>query len=85
MKTTVKVPNKLYRKAKAIAALSGCTLKDLIEEGLRLVVEAPGKARQKRDLAELMKGARGIVDSGVTDLASNPRHLAGFGRDARHR
>ena len=85
MKTTVEVPDELYRKAKAIAALNGRKLRDLIEEGLRLVVEAPSKARQKRDLAELMKGARGIIDSGVTDLASNPRHLAGFGRDARHR
>ena len=33
-----------------------------------------------------MKGARGIVDSGVADRASNPKHLASFGRDdRRHR
>ena len=32
-----------------------------------------------------MKGAR-IVDSGVADRASNPEHLASFGRDdRRHR
>jgi hypothetical protein len=85
MKTTVEVPDELYRKAKAVAALSGRKLKDLIEEGLRLVVESPSKAQRQRDLAELMKGARGIIDSGVPDLASNPRHLAGLGRDARHR
>jgi hypothetical protein len=30
-----------------------------------------------------MKGARGVVDSGIPDLASDTRHLAGFGRDAR--
>jgi hypothetical protein len=40
--------------------------------------------RQLR-LAELMKAARGVIDSGVPDLASNPRHLAGFGSDGRHR
>jgi predicted transcriptional regulator len=85
MKTTVEVPDELYRKVKAVAALSGRKLKDLIEEGLRLVVESPSKAQRQRDLAELMKGARGIIDSGVPDLASNPRHLAGLGRDARHR
>ncbi len=85
MKTTVEVPDDLYRKAKAMAALHGRKLKDLVEEGLRLVLEAPRKTRRQRDLAELMKRARGVVDSGVPDLASNPRHLAGFGRDARHR
>ncbi len=42
-------------------------------------------AHHKRDLAELMNGAHGIIDSGVTDLATNPRHLTGFGRDPRHR
>lgn len=85
MKTTVEVPDDLYRKAKAMAALRGRKLKDLVEEGLRLVVEAPRKTRRQPGLAELMKRARGMVDSGVSDLASNPRHFAGFGRDARHR
>jgi hypothetical protein len=82
MKTTVEVPDDLYRRAKAEAALSGRKLKDLIEEGLRLVLAAPRKARQP-SLAGLMRRARGAIDSGVSDLASNPRHLAGFGRDAR--
>jgi hypothetical protein len=41
MKTTVEVPEDLYRRAKAEAALHGRKLKDLIEEGLRLVLEAP--------------------------------------------
>ena len=38
MKTTVEVPDDLYRRAKAEAALRGRKLKDLIEEGLRLVL-----------------------------------------------
>jgi hypothetical protein len=48
----------------------------LVEEGLPLVLEIPCQARQP-SLAELMKGARGTVDSGITDLASNPEHLNG--------
>jgi len=85
MKTTVEVPDDLYRRAKAEAALRGRKLKDLIEEGLRLVVESPRKPRRP-SLAGLMKAARGTIDSGVSDLASNPKHLAGFGRnDRRHR
>jgi hypothetical protein len=82
MRTTIEVSDELYRKAKAIAALRGCKLKDLVEEGLRLVVEGPRRTRRQRSLAELMKRARGMIDSGVPDLASNPRHLAGFGRNA---
>jgi hypothetical protein len=30
-----------------------------------------------------MKGARGSIDSGVSDLASNPKHLSDFGRAVR--
>jgi hypothetical protein len=85
MKTTVEVPDDLYRRAKAEAALRGRKLKDLIEEGLRLLLEAPRKTRGQPSLSGLMKCARGSVDSGVPDLASNPEHLKGFGRDPRHR
>ena len=86
MKTTVEVPDELYRRAKAEAGLSGRKLKDLVEEGLRRVLDASAGTRPKPTLAALMKGARGAVDSGVPDLGSNPRHLRGFGRNAgRHR
>ena len=86
MKTTVEVPDDLYRRAKAEAALRGRKLKDLIEEGLRLVLEVRGKRRKSPSLAGLTKRARGMINSGVSDLASNPKHLAGFGRDdRRHR
>ena len=83
MKTTVEVSDDLYRRAKAEAALRGRKLKDLVEEGLRLVLEAPRKSHRRQSLAALMKGARGAVDSGVPDLASNPKYLTDFGRDAR--
>jgi hypothetical protein len=67
--------------------LSGYALKlrNLIADGMRLIVDDPRKVRRRPSLAALMKPARGIVDSGVPDLASNPDHLAGFGRDGgRH-
>jgi hypothetical protein len=32
-----------------------------------------------------LEPARGVIDSGISDLASNPEHLAGFGRNVRHR
>ena len=79
MKTTVEVPDELYRRAKAEAALRGLKMRDLVEEGLRLVVETRPKTRRP-SLARLTKHAHGVVDSGIPDLASNPKHLAGFGR-----
>jgi hypothetical protein len=82
MKTTVEVPDDLYRRAKAEAALRGRKLRDLVEEGLRLVLKSPRK-QHRPSLAGLTKRARGIVDSGVRDLGSNGKHLAGFGRDDR--
>ena len=85
VKTTVEMPDDLYRRAKSFAALRGRRLKDLVEEGLRLVIDGPGKPRRQQSLSELMKGARGIVDSGVPDLASNPKHLKDFGRDGSDR
>ena len=87
MKTTVEVPDELYRRAKAEAALQGRKLKDLIEEGLRLVLQGPRKSGNQPSLARLMSRARGSIDSGVPDLGSNPKHLEDFGRDndRRHR
>ena len=81
MKTTVEIPHELYRRAKAEAALRGRKLKDLIEEGLRLVLASP-RRRKRFSLAQLTKHARGIIDSGICDLGSNPKHLSGLGRDS---
>jgi hypothetical protein len=84
MKTTVELPDALFRKAKAEAALRGRRLGDLVEEGLRNLLEAPS-GETRPDLAVLMKPALGVIESGVPDLGSNPKHLGDFGRDASHR
>ena len=89
MKTTVELPDELARRIKAEAALRGRKLKDLVAEGLRLVLESPKLAasrsnkRQPPTAYELMKDGRGIVDSGIGDLATNPKHMRGFGRASR--
>ena len=83
MKTTIELPDELFRRAKAEAALRGRKLKDLVEEGLRLVLQLPRSEPTRPSLEKLMRPARGIVDSGVADLASNPKHLRGFGREPR--
>lgn len=81
MKTTIEVPEDLYQQAKHQAEMRGCKLTELIEEGLRLVIQEPPKKETAR-LSELMKNACGLVDSGMSDLASNPKHLSGFGQNA---
>ena len=83
MKTTVELSEELFRRAKAEAALRGRKFKDLVEEGLRLVLQTPRGERKRPGLEELMAPARGVVDSGLPDLGSNPKHLKGFGRGAR--
>lgn len=45
MKTTVEMPEELYRRAKAEAAMKGRRLKDLIQEGLHRVLDEPRPAR----------------------------------------
>jgi predicted component of type VI protein secretion system len=84
MKTTVELPDDLYRRAKAEAALRGRKLKDLVQEGLQLVLDEPRKTQQAR-LAKLMQRGNGIMESGVPDLGSNPKHLENLGRDERDR
>jgi hypothetical protein len=48
VKTTVEIPDRLFREAKKLAAERGLPMRELIEEGLRRVVEtsAPGSRRK---------------------------------------
>ncbi len=83
MKTTVEIPDNLFRQAKALAAMRGRKLKDLVEDGLRRVVESPDVESplpaHETTLHDLMQEFCGVVDSGVTDLATNPEHMKEFG------
>jgi hypothetical protein len=87
MRTTVDLPDDLFRRAKAVAALRGRKLKDLIEEGLRVVVadpsrgEKPAGGAKRVSVHDLMKDL--ILDydeEGPTDLSTNPKYFDDFGR-----
>jgi hypothetical protein len=72
--------------AKQRSSRCGATIKGLVEQGLRSALGKPGEEKRVPNLADLMKPARGAIDSGLPDLGSNSGRLAGFGRDAsRHR
>ena len=44
MKTTLEIDDELYREAKAVAALTGRKMKDLVSEGLRWAVRPGSRA-----------------------------------------
>ena len=83
------IPDKLFRKVKATAAVRGKRIKDLVVEGLLLALESPQRRTSGKGtlptVYDLMKESIGIADSGHTDLASNPRHLEGLGHDSMGR
>lgn len=70
MKTTIEIPDDLFRKAKATAALDGIKLKDLLADGLRLRLaakkEASSDAGKRRPL---------IDDSTVLPIVKGKRKL----------
>ena len=85
MKTTVDMPEALLRRAKAEAPLRGRKLKELIVEGLKLVLDEPHKttpAHRKPSVHDLLKPYYGVFDSGIKNLGSNSKHLEGFGDDS---
>ena len=88
MRTTVELSDELFRRAKAEAVLRGRKFKDLVEEGLRRVLESPDPEGPRYPEAkhpsawDLMQDGCGIVHSGVHDLASNPKHLEDLGHDS---
>jgi hypothetical protein len=79
MRTTVDLSDEIFRRAKAEAALSGRKLKDLIEEGLRRVLDQP-EPPAPASLHDLMRDCCGVAQATPPDYASNPDHLEGFGR-----
>lgn len=88
MRTTVDIPDELLRRAKSEAALRGRKLKELIEEGLRLVLAMPPAGgepsrsrRRKRPTAHDLLRDLIFEDADCPeDLASNPKHFDDFGR-----
>lgn len=46
MRTTVELPDELFRRAKARAALEGRSLKDLVADSLRLLLQTPSAQSQ---------------------------------------
>ena len=78
MKTLViRIPDELEAQLEALASrrveTKSAIARDVLSRGVR---------RRSDDLSvfDLMRDQIGIIETGVVDLASNPKHLEGFGR-----
>lgn len=93
MRTTLDIPDHLFRRLKSRAAIEGLSLKDLLARyvttGLQRA-ESPEGGQVSDGVAavahyvsawDVMQDGSGIARSGHRDLATNPAHLDGFGRD----
>lgn len=58
MRTTVDIPDALYRDAKVQAALRGIPLRDLVEEGLRYVLSMPAQESTPRRVSFPLHASR---------------------------
>ncbi|MDL5055064.1 hypothetical protein QQ056_16115 [Oscillatoria laete-virens NRMC-F 0139] len=51
MKATVEIPDELYRRAKIKAAMEGVKIKDMIAEGLSVVLESNNSAKKGKRIS----------------------------------
>ena len=68
MKTTIEIPEPLFRQAKAKAAMDGLTLRDLFVRGLQLAVQTsstPTKHRANFPLIHAAKSAPRLTDEQI--------------------
>lgn len=82
MKTmTFKVPDELAVRLEKRARRLGVSKSELVRESIERELERDnGAVEEEPSMYDLVKDDLGCVDSGVTDLATNPKHMEGFGR-----
>lgn len=75
---TVKLPEALAAKLEALVKKRGQKRSEVVREAIaRAVDEQSGGEPSLYDLVKDLKGAAG---KGPKDLASNPKHMRGYGR-----
>lgn len=82
MRTTIEIPDDLFREAKSQAALRGQTLKEFVEEGIRMVLRHPPAPRPTRVSFPLLPaGTRKAIS---VDEVRDFIHQAEAEEDLRH-
>ncbi|MEZ4460300.1 MAG: DUF2191 domain-containing protein [bacterium] len=62
MKTSVEISNPLFEEARKLAAESGVSMRSLIEQGLRKVLDEQRQSRQSFELRDERVDGNGLAD-----------------------
>lgn len=76
---TIKLPEELKARLEAAARLSGKSVSALVRRELQKGFSPRRKGAKKPSLLDLAGDLAGRGDSGVTDLATNPKYMEGYG------
>jgi hypothetical protein len=78
---TLELSDALARRLDAASAARHISPAQLAREALEqaLTTQSRGSNGEGKSLRELMNDAIGCVESGIGDLASNAKHMEGFG------
>jgi hypothetical protein len=86
---TVKLPDALKARLEAEAGRRGTTLSCVVREAAETYVTSAPVAGKKQSAYDLSKDLCGCLNTGIRDLASNPKYLEDLGLDSmgdsRHR
>jgi hypothetical protein len=81
---TVEIPDTLRRKLEKHAGATGVEpakwLRGLIQTTLQQPRKPASGRKKPANLLEALADGIGVCDSGMPDLASNKKHLAGYGK-----
>ena len=81
MKTiTVKLSDELAVRLEKRAKRLGKSKSALVRESVERDMTEGGVVEEEPSMYELTRDDCGCFDSGVKDLATNPKHMEGFGR-----
>jgi len=82
MKTTVEIEDELYRDAEAYASLTGRRMKDLVTEGLRLVLQSPPRPATRAEASKKLAACFAEADKAMASAPRGPtaREHLGKGR-----
>ena len=78
---TIELPDDLAARLEAASAQKHVPPAQFVRAALEKALPSPGaEAADRPTLHEQMKDFIGCIDSGVTDLATNPKYMEGFGQ-----
>jgi len=78
---TIKLPEELKEKLEAQARVRGKSCSALVRDSLEKELVVSKKMRGKKpSLLDRLHDLAGKGDSGIADLATNPKYMEGFGQ-----